>query len=205
MPHLLETLCLLHRVPQRCELHRARMAATLAALNATSHRALSTLDAPLCEFLRTAPPPATERERLRLVYDTEGNYDWTLHPYTPRTFRTLRLLSVDRPDYAYKWADRSALEACFAQRGSADDVLLVCNGQITDTTIANIALWDGRQWCTPAAPLLCGTHRADLLARRLIVEQDISLDNLLHFSRLRLFNALLAWGEIDLPISALKH
>ncbi len=71
-PQLLETLCLLHRVPQRVEQHRVRMAAALAAMNAPSCRALSALDGPLVELLRDAPLPTADRERLRLVYDGAG-------------------------------------------------------------------------------------------------------------------------------------
>lgn len=201
-PQLLETLCLLHRVPQRVEQHRARMAAALAAMNAPSRRALSALDGPLVELLRDAPPPTADRERLRLVYDGVGHYAWTLHPYTPRPVRTLRLLAADHLDYAHKWADRRALDACFAARAGADDVLLVRHGRLTDTTIANVALWDGHHWCTPADPLLRGTHRAHLLERGLIVERDLTPTDLASCLRLRLFNAMLAWGEIDLPISA---
>jgi len=36
--------------------------------------------------------------------------------------------------------------------------------------VANIALYDGHTWYTPAHPLLQGTKRAELLDNRFIVE-----------------------------------
>ena len=77
---------------------------------------------------------------------------------------------------------------------------------LTDTSIANIALWHEQynRWYTPAHPLLRGTHRAALLRAGTIHEDTaLTLDRLSEFSRIRLFNAMLAWGEIELPVVAL--
>ena len=52
--------------------------------------------------------------------------------------------------------------------------LIVKDGYLTDTSIANIALYDGYTWFTPAHPLLRGTKRAELLNKQLIVEKDIA-------------------------------
>ena len=79
--------------------------------------------------------------KWRLVYDREGIRECTCTPYVMRRVERLRLVSDDTIDYAYKRADRSALEACFARRGTADDVLIVRGGLLTDTSIANVALW----------------------------------------------------------------
>ena len=55
----------------------------------------------------------------------------------------------DDIDYRYKQADRRVLDEAFALRDTADDVLIVRHGLLTDTSIANIALWDGCEWHTP--------------------------------------------------------
>ena len=126
-----------------------------------------------------------------------GVWKWRL------VYDRLRLVSDDTIDYAYKRADRSALEACFARRGTADDVLIVRGGLLTDTSIANVALWDGRRWCTPARPLLQGVRRRALLKAGLMEERDIPADGLGRYSRIRLFNVLIGWGEVELPVRAL--
>ena len=142
--------------------------------------------------------------KWRLVYDREGIRECTCTPYRLRPVSSLRLVEADKVDYAYKFLDRSALERCFARRGDADDVLLVRDGLLTDTSIANIALYDGRQWCTPAHPLLCGVKRRSLLESRIITERDIRAEELGRYSLVRVFNALIDWGEVELPVSAIR-
>ena len=150
--------------------------------------------------------PDVARLRGRLVYDLRGEASFSLVPYTPRRIETLRLVHDDHIDYAQKRTDRSALDACFARRCGADDVIIVRRGLLTDTTVANLALFDPHtaRWYTPAAPLLAGTHRAALLSAGVLTPHPrLTPSSLAHFTRLRLFNALLGWGECELPVEAI--
>lgn len=142
-----------------------------------------------------------QRTRCRIVYDTEIR-SVEFFPYQIRSVKTLRLVEDNQMDYGCKYADRSALNRCFAQRGACDDVLIVQNGDVTDTTIANVAFWNGETWFTPSTPLLKGTMRASLLDSHQIQEAKIRVEDLSHFSRLRLFNAMISFGEIELPIQS---
>lgn len=80
---------------------------------------------------------------------------------------------------------------------AADDVLMVRQGRLIDTSIANIALFNGQEWLTPSHPLLAGTRRADLLPRGLIRPADLLVADLLQFCRIRLFNAMIPFGEVE--------
>ena len=142
-----------------------------------------------------------QRTRCRIVYDTEIR-SVEFFPYQIRSVKTLRLVEDNQVDYGRKYANRSALNRCFAQRGACDDVLIVQNGDVTDTTIANVAFWNGETWFTPSTPLLKGTMRASLLDSHQIQEAKIRVEDLSHFSRLRLFNAMISFGEIELPIQS---
>lgn len=142
-----------------------------------------------------------QRTRCRIMYDTEIR-SVEFFPYQIRSVKTLRLVEDNQVDYGCKYADRSALNRCFAQRGACDDVLIVQNGDVTDTTIANVAFWNGETWFTPSTPLLKGTMRASLLDSHQIQEAKIRVEDLSHFSRLRLFNAMISFGEIELPIQS---
>lgn len=142
-----------------------------------------------------------QRTRCRIVYDTEIR-SVEFFPYQIRSVKTLRLVEDNQVDYGCKYADRSALNRCFAQRGACDDVLIVQNGDVTDTTIANVAFWNGETWFTQSTPLLKGTMRASLLDSHQIQEAKIRVEDLSHFSRLRLFNAMISFGEIELPIQS---
>lgn len=92
----------------------------------------------------------------------------------------------------------------FAQRGETDDILIVRNELLTDTSICNIALLDGDKWYTPAAPLLYGTMREKLLSESKIRAIEIRLDSLANYQKIRLFNAMIDFGEIEFPVSAIS-
>ena len=125
-------------------------------------------------------------------------------PYQMRMVASLRLVTSDKIDYSYKRTNREGLNELFGRRGNADDILIVKDGYLTDTSIANIALYDGNSWYTPAHPLLQGTKRAELLNKQFIVEKDIAQVHLNDYSHIMLFNAMIDWERIVLPINE-KH
>ncbi|MFT7880094.1 MAG: aminotransferase class IV family protein [Sulfurimonas sp.] len=113
-------------------------------------------------------------------------------PYKPKEIRTLKVVAADFT-YDYKFADRSALDRLLKEYPEADDVIIEKEGLITDTTIANIALFDGEQWVTPKKPLLEGTMRAYLLDQGFLQEKDIPSDSLKKYEKVALMNAMLGF------------
>lgn len=150
------------------------------------------------------PEPWQERTRCRVVYG-ENIEEVVYIPYTIRQVSSLKLEPCDDIAYELKSADRSMLDKLFALRGEKDDILIVKNGRITDTSIANVALWNGTEWHTPSFPLLKGTQRQFLLDRKQIIETDISVENLSSYSRICLFNAMIPFGEITLGCEELDY
>lgn len=112
-------------------------------------------------------------------------------PYRPRLVQSLRLLTDNTIEYHFKYQNRARLNALFAQRGDADDVLIIKNGFVTDTSYANIVFWNGEQWITPDTFLLAGTQRTRLLEEEVIVEQKIRAQDLPKYSHARLINSML--------------
>ena len=139
----------------------------------------------------------------RVVYGKEIE-EITYVPYQMRDVSSLRLVVADTVDYTYKSTNRENLNALYAQRKTADDVLIVKDGCLTDTSIANVALYDGKMWCTPSHPLLRGKKRAELMDKNIIVEKDIPQAHLGKYSKIMLFNAMIDWGCIILPVDD-KH
>lgn len=131
--------------------------------------------------------------------DEETSYNLTV--YHPRPVHTLRLIEADNLDYHLKYADRRTLDDLFEKRAGADDILIVRNGCLTDTTIANVALFNGTQWVTPKHPLLRGTKRAQLLEEGLIKEKDIPADTIFSYKRICTLNAMLDFHEIEFEIT----
>lgn len=111
--------------------------------------------------------------------------------YIIRPIASLQLVVDDTIDYRYKYADRSAINNLLAKRADCDDILVVRKGLLTDSSYANIAFWNDRQWITPSTPLLKGTCRARLLSENQLYEEDIRPGQLKNFSKIRIFNAMM--------------
>lgn len=138
--------------------------------------------------------------KCRIVY-AEDIIDVSFAPYQMRNVASLRLVTADNIDYTYKSQDRKELNELFAQKGDADEILVVKNGYLTDTSIANIALYDGNSWFTPGQPLLEGTKRAELLDKKRIKMKDIKAESIGSYSHIMLFNAMIDWGKILIPVN----
>ncbi|MCP4131031.1 MAG: hypothetical protein GY754_08635 [bacterium] len=139
-------------------------------------------------------PPASGLIRCRVVYEEEIESIEYI-PYEIRSFKKFKLIESDC-SYEYKYLNREELNRLYALRNGADDIIIIKNGLITDTTIANLAFHDGSNWLTPAAPLLAGTTRERLLEEKKIQEANITPGDLKNFSKMALLNAMLNFHEI---------
>lgn len=136
--------------------------------------------------------PETARHgivRCRVVYGAGGIQEVTFTPYVFKPIQRLKLVELPTYDYTYKWTDRQVLAQLLAENADFDEVIITRNGYLTDATIANLALFDGQRWFTPATPLLAGTKRAQLLDRGELTEVDIHVTNLNQFQHICLINA----------------
>jgi 4-amino-4-deoxychorismate lyase len=142
--------------------------------------------------------------KCRIVYDTDvQSVEFT--PYVQREIRSLKLVETDVESLAYKQEDRTGLNAAFALRGDCDDVLLVKNGLLADTSYCNIALSDGENWYTPRIPLLYGVNRSQLIYEGKLIEKDLKPADLLNFQYICLFNAMIEFGELNLGVSVIRQ
>jgi 4-amino-4-deoxychorismate lyase len=128
--------------------------------------------------------------KCRVVYDATI-VEVTFQPYFPKKVESLKLVIDDLADYSYKFENRAKLELLLTQKGEADDILIVRDGCITDTSYSNVALFDGLHWYTPDTYLLNGTCRQRLLAEGILIETRITLHDLIRFEEIRPINAML--------------
>ncbi|TVQ38162.1 MAG: hypothetical protein EA384_10020 [Spirochaetaceae bacterium] len=156
--------------------------------------------------LRDAVPsalPSAGVYRLRVTY-AEALERVELEPYRRRTVRTLACVYVDCVDYRFKWADRRELQRLLQQRGDADEIIIVRDGLVTDSSYSNLALFGGNRWVTPDSPLLAGTMRARLLDQRTISEAPVPIEELVHYTHVALINALNPLGALVVPLGAVR-
>lgn len=185
---MLETICFLEGNAALLPYHQARF-------DAARRHFWSALPPLRLEDLLVVPPDFRQgKVKCRLIYSAaDFVVEW--EHYTPRRIGSLQIVPGDHLDYAFKYADRSALHELWQQRGPADDILIVRNGLIADTSYSNVALFDGKRYLTPAQPLLAGVRRAALLNAGLLTPADIRPADLPDFQHIALINGMLDLGE----------
>lgn len=104
--------------------------------------------------------------------------------------KSLKLVEGDI-EYPFKYADRSALKDLLSQKENCDDILIVKDRYITDTSFSNVVLEDQTGFYTPSTYLLEGTKRRQLLEKRVVKEKDIRVENIRDYFKLYLINAMI--------------
>ncbi len=133
--------------------------------------------------------PKLGQTRLRVEYDPTGVIRVDSRPYFQSAMSVVKVFET-YVEYPHKFANRTELESIYKHRGMAHDVLMVIDGRVADTTMANVAMFDGKRWLTPRKPLLKGTCRARMLRQGLLVEADISEDQIRGAQSVVIMNAL---------------
>lgn len=150
------------------------------------------------------PEKYKDRTRCRILYG-KNIEKLEYFPYQIRKVEYLQAVECNSIDYGYKYEDRNNLNRLYDLRGECDDVLIIRNGLITDTSIANIALLNYYgKWETPTTPLLKGTMRSYLLESGFIEENEIEFSSIHSYSKICLFNAMIPFGEVVLSTEAIS-
>jgi len=136
--------------------------------------------------------------KCRVVYDE--NIDTVeFIPYEIKKIRSLKIV-YSEIDYSYKFEDRSELKEMYSKREDFDDILIVKNNLITDTSSANIVFLKETKWYTPASPLLKGTKRQKLLDDKIIFEEEITENDIKYYSKAYLINAMIDIGDVPIDM-----
>jgi 4-amino-4-deoxychorismate lyase len=196
MLQLIESICYENGVFQRVPLHEERM-------NRARYRLFGKLERLSLSHLRIPEELNNQKIKCRITYSAAiDNIEF--ESYIPKPITSLKLVADDCLDYPYKYKNRDALYRLFDLRGPADEILIVKNGKLTDTSFSNIVLLKDGNWFTPDSPLLPGTRRADYLQKQLIIEQSIKPEDLHQYEEARLINAMRSLEEAEpIKISAI--
>ncbi|GAA5220726.1 hypothetical protein GCM10025777_13560 [Membranihabitans marinus] len=115
-------------------------------------------------------------------------------PYEIRTIHSFECVEDKGIDYRFKRCDRSALNTLKAS-SHCDEIIIIREGLVTDSSYANLAFYDGDHWYTPDSPLLPGTCRARLLNEKTIKSTRIRVEDLKKYKEFKLINAMMDWEE----------
>jgi len=112
-------------------------------------------------------------------------------PYLIHKINSLKIIKDDFIQYPYKYENRDQINKLYLLKGQCDDILIIRNGMVTDTSYCNIVFSDGNNLITPSSPLLKGTKRAELLLGGILTEADIKQTDIHLFKKVYLINAMI--------------
>jgi 4-amino-4-deoxychorismate lyase len=118
--------------------------------------------------------------------------------YSQKNVRSLKAVEDNTIEYCFKFTDRKVIEKLLVKREECDDILIIKNGFITDTSYANVILRDkSGVWYTPSTYLLPGTRRASLLRQGRIREAEIRYTDIENYTEIKLINAMLGLEDTE--------
>lgn len=111
--------------------------------------------------------------------------------YAFRKINRLKLVENNTICYHFKAEDRTELNHLSQQAGAGEEILIVKDGYITDTSYSNVVLQKGGNLYTPHLPLLKGVKRRYLLDKGIVKERKIEVKDLHEYDRVYLINAMI--------------
>jgi len=142
-------------------------------------------------------PPSKELFRCKVIYSDKSIESIDYFKYQINIPKSFTLIDSNI-SYPYKFLDRRELDNLFSQRGNLDEIIIIKDGYLSDTSKANIALFIDNRWLTPAKPLLLGTTRARFLDKGLLKEADLTILDLKRAKRLAIMNAMVGFISLDI-------
>jgi 4-amino-4-deoxychorismate lyase len=138
--------------------------------------------------------------KLKFYYNTDPG-PVEIIPYERRKIKSLKLVHDNTIEYSFKLSDRSAIDRLIAQKGDADDIIIVKNGFITDSSFGNLVFENDEGFFTPESALLKGTRRQSLLDTLSVTEVSIKTEDLHKYKYIHNINAMNTLGDQVIKVS----
>jgi 4-amino-4-deoxychorismate lyase len=156
------------------------------------------------DFLLHLKRPEAGLYKCRVTYDDRSK-DVQFIPYEAKVIRSLRLVQGNGIEYEHKYTDRKGIDDLFTLRRDCDDILIVNEDRVTDSSYSNIVFKRKNNWYTPWSVLLKGTMRQNLLEWNNIIEEDIFVDDIKNFESFKLINAMLGFAGPEIDVSNIVY
>ena len=142
-------------------------------------------------------PPSNKLLKCKLIYTQDGILDVEYQEYKKREIRSFKIICDDNIEYSKKELDRSSIDNIYSKKANCDEIIIVKNDIVTDTSIANIAVFYKGIWYTSKKYILEGTTRNRYLDNNFLIEKDITLDMLENSDKIALMNAMIDFDIIE--------
>ncbi|RYA24176.1 branched-chain amino acid aminotransferase, partial [Malaciobacter halophilus] len=135
--------------------------------------------------------------RCKVIYNSDEIIDIKYFEYKKKEIKNFKIIKNDKIEYSKKYLNRDSLNKLFEQKESCDEIMIFKNSLLTDTSIANIAIFYDNSWITPKKPLLNGTTRQRYINSGFIKEADITLAMLKNAKKIALLNAMIDFDILE--------
>ncbi|MBP9022023.1 MAG: aminotransferase class IV [Spirochaetes bacterium] len=132
------------------------------------------------------------RYKLRILY-SENDIEHSVLEYKPKKIRSAAVVECNDAEYSFKHEDRSLFSSII--NNNYDEIIILKNGFVTDSTFSNLAFYDSGKWFTPETFLLNGTMRQRLLADNAILEKRIAAEDIKRYEKISFINSMLDLEE----------
>lgn len=135
--------------------------------------------------------------KCKVIYNDDEIIDVSYTEYKKREIKSFKIIYDDEIEYSKKYLNREHLDRLYTQKEEADEIIIIKDNLVSDTSIANIAIYDGESWYTPKKPLLNGTSRQRYLKLQNIIEKDLTIADLKLAKKIALMNAMVDFDILE--------
>jgi 4-amino-4-deoxychorismate lyase len=134
--------------------------------------------------------------KCRVLYQKEIN-SISYSKYIKKKAQSFKIINDNNITYEYKFNNRKHINKLFFLRDNHDEIIIIKNGFITDTSIANIAILYKDIWLTPKLPLFNGIIRPKLGSSFFLKEENITVEMLKSCKCIAIMNAMIGFEIIN--------
>lgn len=142
-------------------------------------------------------PISNELLRCKVIYDKSGVINVEYIPYEKKSIKSFKLIFDDEIEYSKKYLNRENIDELYKKRDGCDEIIIIKNKIVTDTSIANISIFYDNQWIISQNSLLEGTTKKRMIDEKKLFIKDITLDMLKGTSKIALLNAMIGFDILD--------
>lgn len=142
--------------------------------------------------------------KCRILY-SKGIHEIQVEEYKKKIIKRIKAVECNTIVYNYKYENRNELKALLSA-AETDEIIIIKNGEVTDTSYSNLVFEKNNNLLTPANPLLKGTKRQKLIDEGIIREEKVLCDNIKNFDFFYMINSMLDLEESNkLPIEIIEY
>jgi 4-amino-4-deoxychorismate lyase len=142
-------------------------------------------------------PPNNKLLKCKVIYDNSGIIDVEFAEYIKKEINSFKLVYDNTIIYNKKSLDRSCIDILVDKKDDCDEIIIIKDNLVCDTSIANIAILLDDVWLTPVKPLLVGTTMKRLVDENKIKMTNIDISMLYNATKIATLNAMVGFNILN--------